>query len=500
MPITGSILDTAERHPEWTAIASAADTLTYAELLEDGRRVSAVIEELGRGTDVLPVPEAHGIPITAISLTSAFHTARIVAGLAGYQAISSVIDPRWPIDHQAGVIVSSGAAVVVSDSPALAEALGERGWRGRIVRLGEFQDLETSIAPSEGPSVRRGGEPFLLLFSSGTTQAPKAFLKTRYQYRQNFAISSSHLEPLPGEATLAPGPVSYSLTLYAIIEALASGGSIHLMDQSDPIAVAARIHDAAITRIVAVPALVRGLLAAGRRGPALERVRLVVTGGANLSADTRTRFQKLLPGARLISYYGAAEIGFIGDSRSGDGTMIDIYPGVEVQVRDDDGSPLPEGALGSIWVRAEACSDDYVANTTEEHLQKEGWASVHDQGRLITGRLQLAGRAGDIAVTGGHKVSLTEVERAFEGMPGLGSVCAVALPNAELGQVVALVVEGDAPEKSTLMDFARSRLAPQFVPLRWYSVPRLERTVGGKVRRGAVTSQIHSGQAQVVRL
>ncbi|HEU0257189.1 MAG TPA: fatty acid--CoA ligase family protein [Microbacteriaceae bacterium] len=499
MPITQSILDVAERHPGRVAIADRRERLDYAGLVADSRRTVAAVRTLGEGSRVRTIGEACGIPVTAFCLFSAFHTARLVAGLAGYRAVSAVIDPRWPIDHQAGAILSCGVSLVVADQTGLADALAARGWGGRIVSLPEFQRVAASAAPAEPPTARAGSEPFLLLFSSGTTHAPKAFVKTRYQYRQNFTVSSAHLEPLPGEATLAPGPVSYSLTLYAVIEALASGGSIHLADTADPRAAARRIPEEGVTRVVAVPALVRGLLAAARDGE-LAGLRLVVSGGANLTEETRRLFHDLLPNAQLISYYGAAEIGFIGDSRSGDGTLIDVYPGIGVRVASDAGEPLPAGEAGTVWVRAEACSDDYVAGTASEPLQVDGWASVHDQGSMAGGRLRLAGRAGDIITTGGHNVSLNEVERAFDGMPGLGVACAVAMPSAQLGHVVALVVEGEAPPKAELLSRARARLAPQFVPHRWFQVPRLQRTVGGKIRRGAVADQVAADGPEVVRL
>lgn len=500
MPITRTVLDEARLHPGRTAIAVPEATLDYATLLEGGRRTWAAVQRAVSGSPMMPVPEAQGLPVVGVSLTRAFHTARIVAALAGYPVISAVLDPRWPIDHQAAVIVRAGMSVVLGQSAELAAALGERGWPGRFLTLEQFLALEEETPPAEPPTVRSGAEPFLLLFSSGTTRAPKAFMKTRYQYRQNFAVSSAHLEPLPAEATLAPGPVSYSLTLYALIESLASGGSIHLADRIDPLTALRRIRTQNITRIVAVPALLRGLLAAERHSPALAGVRLVVTGGANLSKATREEFARSAPQARLISYYGAAEIGFIGDSRSGDGTTLDIYPEVQVRVGDDPGHPLPEGELGTIWVRAAAASDDYVAGTSDEHLQKDGWASVHDQGRLVAGRLHLAGRAGDIAVTGGHKVSLTDVERAFDGMPGLGAVCALALPHPELGSVIALVAEGPGPDRQELQARARDSLAPQFVPRRWFRVPALDRTVGGKVRRSAVAERIGAAGKEVTRL
>src|SRR5699024_7479708 len=156
-------------------------------------------------------------------------------------------------------------------------------------------------AQAPAPAARPASEPFLMLFSSGTTSNPKAFIKTRQQYRDNVAVSSAHLEPLPGVATLAPGPVSYSLTLYAIIESLApgpvsysltlyaiieslaTGGSVHVADVFDPFTIGSRIAAESITRIVAVPAVVKALAeAADRSRERFRGLELVVTGGANL--------------------------------------------------------------------------------------------------------------------------------------------------------------------------------------------------------------------------
>src|SRR5699024_11966039 len=113
----------------------------------------------------------------------------------------------------------------------------------------------------------------------------KAFIKTRQQYRDNVAVSSAHLEPLPGVATLAPGPVSYSLTLYAIIESLATGGSVHVADAFDPFTIGSRIAAEPITRIVAVPPVVKALAEAADRSREMIRgLELVLTGGYNLLA------------------------------------------------------------------------------------------------------------------------------------------------------------------------------------------------------------------------
>ncbi|MYM20156.1 AMP-binding protein [Brevibacterium sp. 5221] len=528
MPITGRILDLAHEHPDQPAIVApgpggTARTISYGELVADSRHtmgtVRALLADLEAQTQPAPAsaPEAQGLPIVATSLDSAFDAARIFAGLAGYPVVSATIDPRWPLEHQVGVIAATGIAVVVSDSAALAAVLRERGWTGAIVTGARFAELGRASAPAPAPTRREGPEPFLMLFSSGTTDNPKAFIKTRYQYRENFAVSSAYLEPLPGVHTLAPGPVSYSLTLYALVECLASGGTAHLADGLDAAGLGARIRSEAITRVVAVPALVQALIVAARRTPEdFAGLDLVVTGGANLPAALRDGLAAALPGVRIVSYYGAAEIGFIGDSRGGDGTLISLYTGIEAQVRDSEGAPLPPGELGTLFIRARACSAGYVTGTARARLRgPDGWASVGDQARLVAvdaaeagaaavgggdgpagaesgarapkaPRISLAGRAGDIVVTGGHKVALPEVERAFDGMPGLGAGCAIGLPSDSLGTLVAYAVEGpvgSVPAKAELRAWAEPRLAPQFAPRRYYRVGRLPRTVGGKIRR-----------------
>lgn len=502
MPITETVLRIAEQHPDRAAIVGECGTLDYAGLVADSRRVFAVVDAAHRGQATPPAParETGGIPITAVSVASAFHAARIVAGLAGYRAVSATIDPQWPLPHRVHAITAAGIGLVISDDTAFAQALEDAEWTGTVLTLDEFVARERAAHPADPPSVRDDDEAFLLLFSSGTTSDPKAFLKTRRQYRENVAVSSAHLEPLPGAATLAPGPLSYSLTLYALIESLATGGSAHLADAFDAAHLARRVTAERITRIVAVPAMVQVLIDAARRDPsAFAGLDLVITGGANLPSALRKGLAAALPHVRLISYYGAAEIGFIGDSRGGDGTLLDVYDGIGAEIRDDRGARVPDGELGRLWIRAAACSDGYLAATTDAVLRgADGWATVHDVGRMVDGRLQLAGRAGDIALTGGHKVSLPEVERAFDAMPGLGAVCAVALPDARLGSIVALVVEdGPAsavPMKADLQAWARDRLAPQFVPRRWYRVPRIPRTAGGKIRRPATAALIERGE------
>lgn len=433
-------------------------------------------------------------PIVAVCLTTAFDTARLVVASEAGDRIVTVIDAHGPVALQRQQLATAGATVVVTDAPTLRDALRADDWPGLILGLPEL--MRAAPLPVD-PTPLADDAPFLLLTSSGTTGAPKAFLKTRAQYAANIDVSRRHLGAADDIATFAPGPMSYSLTLYTLFEVLATGGRLHVADRLEELWLTSRVHDEGITRLVTVPAALHPLADAATRKPGrYDGIERIITGGAALSSHTRARIAEALPGADATGYFGTGELGFIGDDRAG-GEMIRLYPQVEAQVRDDHGAVLPPGAFGTLWVRSRSCSTGYLPGTTTSSLtDADGWASVHDQGHLRGRDFTFVGRRGDVVTTGGHTVALDEVERAFDGMPQLGAVCAIAEAQPALGVRIALVVEGEAPPQTELRAWAGDRLAPASVPRRWYALPELPRTSGGKVRRAAVAELIAGEQGR----
>ncbi|WP_304272295.1 class I adenylate-forming enzyme family protein [Pseudoglutamicibacter cumminsii] len=586
MPITRSIHETAAAHPKWPAITSENCALSYRELVQESPRIVTAANWLHRKVrlETPPTTGRAGLarPVTAVCTTSAFEAARIMAALAGSEHVFAAVDPRWPVEHQRNIVRAAGIGVVIVDgrqaAATLREALDEEcgeDWGGIVCTITEFRNLEHAVdaemdaawdgatgeAPGERPDTSRpDDEPFLMLFSSGTTAAPKAFLKTRGQYRANLEVSKHHLGVGPEDGyvpkgelgsrlrmgprvvTFAPGPFAYSLTLYAAVEALATGGTIHLSSShTDGLALAdlgERVARERITRIVTVPAMLRGIITQATRTPKLfARLELIVVGGADLPENFRHELAAVLPHTELVSYYGAAEIGFIGQGIPGSPGWHEVYNGVDVQIRDENGVPvrddelgrnseLGSSDLGTIWVRAASASDGYVVggaggNTAHDGgglLDERGWASVGDQGRtrIVNGRrqVQVVGRAGEIINTGGHKVALPEVTRAYTDFTAGGQAfdaVAVGLPDATMGTVLALAVEDFGVElsgsglggtrvnplltKAALREWGRERLAPQFVPAQYYVVSRLPRTVGGKIKTTELADMLRSSHA-----
>lgn len=492
--LTSTLRRIAADDPDRPAIVGRDALVTYGELHTESRRISATLKSqlmMAATTDHPHLPSALP-PIVAICLSTAFDTARTVVAAEAGDRILTVIDAHSPIARQMQMIATTRATAVITDVSALRDALHSSRWAGLILTLGDLGNSGSSTLETPADD-----SPFLLLTSSGTTGAPKAFLKTRAQYAANIEVSREYLGADDRVTTFAPGPMSYSLTLYALFEVLATGGQLHVADSLEELWLTSRVHDERITRLVTIPAAVTTLVDAAPRHPGrYDGIELIVTGGAALSASTRTGVTRALPHARTISYFGTGELGFIGDDRAGDGA-IRLYPHVDARVRDDAGTDLPAGELGSLWVRSPSCSTDYLPGTTPTVLtDADGWASVHDQGRLRDRDFTFVGRRGDVVSTGGHTVALDEVDRAFEGMPGLSACCAIAESDERLGTRIALVTEGVGPPATELRRWAKQHLAPASVPRRWYALPELPRTSGGKIRRAAVADLVALGKGR----
>jgi acyl-CoA synthetase (AMP-forming)/AMP-acid ligase II len=153
-------------------------------------------------------------------------------------------------------------------------------------------------------------------------------------------------------------------------------------------------------------------------------------------------------------------------------------PGVEVEVRDDEGTPLPERRLGRIHVRGPSVMQGYFGDEEATgRALRGGWLDTGDLGFHASGELFVHGRAKDLVIVRGANHAPEEFESALAGISGLRPGCAVAL-----GFVPP---EGDGEELLVLAERVRGAREPG---------PALETEI-----RAAVLS--HTGvKAHTVRL
>ena len=121
-------------------------------------------------------------------------------------------------------------------------------------------------------------------------------------------------------------------------------------------------------------------------------------------------------------------------------------PGFRLEVRDEEGRPLPPGRVGRVWVQGPSLMEGYLnAPEATARALRDGWLDTGDLGFLRGGELYLTGRAKDVVILRGRNHAPEEIERALEGVSGVRAGCAVAaswLPEGDFdGERLVLFVE-----------------------------------------------------------
>jgi acyl-CoA synthetase (AMP-forming)/AMP-acid ligase II len=163
-------------------------------------------------------------------------------------------------------------------------------------------------------------------------------------------------------------------------------------------------------------------------------------------------------------------------------------PSIELEIRDEEGRPLPAGERGEIYVRGDQVSGEYRERSA---LDADGWFPTRDAGWLdAEGYLFLAGRADDVIVRGGENISPGEIEDVLLTHPAVADAAAVAVASVEWGETVGVALAarpGHAvPGEDELRTLVRDRLRSSRVPEHIVFVEALPYNEMGKLLRREV--------------
>jgi len=352
-----------------------------------------------------------------------------------------------------------------------------------------------AVAAKSVPPVGDGSTRFYLATTSGSSGRSRVLVRRRDSWRHSFRAFHIGLEP--AETVLIPGPLSSSLFLFGALHALHDGHSLRLMRRWSADEAASECLAATVIHVV--PAMLSALLSLWERQPHLRQgcgLRKIVCAGAKLSESLRERLDRVLPGCELVEYYGSAEQSLVAIRR---GEQLRPVAGVELEVRDDSGTPLPAGNSGRLWVRSPLLFDGYLDGGTLDFPAdwRDGWSSVGDYAtQHAEGTLTIHGRSGSTISTAAKNIAAEEVEAVLHRAAGVLDVIVSATPHPRLGAIVTAVVEADPASPPSLRELravARAELEPAKRPRRWLITAQLPRTAAGKPSRAEVSERLREG-------
>ncbi|HEY9448148.1 MAG TPA: o-succinylbenzoate--CoA ligase, partial [Gemmatimonadaceae bacterium] len=337
-------------------------------------------------------------------------------------------------------------------------------------------------------------DPLAILYTSGTTGAPKGAVLTWSNFWWSAMGSALNLGIQENDRWLAPLPLFHVGGLSVLTRSAMYGTAAVLHDGFDVERVSAALDDERITLVSLVPTMLHRLLEVRGDRPSPASLRCVLLGGGPAPRALLERCAAL--GVPVSQTYGLTEccsqVATLAPRdalRKLGSAGRPLYPN-ELRVVDDaGGDPLP-GEGGEILVRGPIVTAGYWNRPdATERAFMDGWFRTGDFGTLDhEGYLYVLDRRDDLIVTGGENVYPAEVEGVLLAHPCVAEAAVIGESDAEWGQRVVAVVrlaEGADPEAADqLQAHCRASLAAYKVPreVRVSEVP-LPRTASGKVRR-----------------
>jgi O-succinylbenzoic acid--CoA ligase len=330
-----------------------------------------------------------------------------------------------------------------------------------------------------------------VLFSSGTSAAPRGVLLPRDALLASAAAHGQHLPFVEGDRWLLALPFAHVGGLSIITRALFSRTAVVLSGSSDRAAMLNAIGRHQVSLLSLVPTVAQDLLAIDARH-VLQAPRAVLIGGARVPAGLRKKLKSA--GVRYLATYGMTET----CSQIATQSFADAHDaeaesagqplaGFDVRIVDGSGTALAAGERGRIEVRGAAVMSGYLGEAARD---PGSYLDTRDVGYLDErGRLFVIGRADETIITGGENVFPSEVEAVIGALPGVREVAAFGVPDERWGEVLAVaIVLEPATEIAAIWREARARLASFRVPRRYALVEALPRSPNGKLNRRALVS------------
>ncbi len=333
-----------------------------------------------------------------------------------------------------------------------------------------------------------------LLYTSGTTAAPKAAMMTHQALLAEYMACMVELDIKPDEPMLAALPLYHSAQMHVfLMPALLLGAPVHLRMAPMPDDCLAQIAAEGIASFFAPPTVWISLL----RHPDFDTFDLTTLkkayyGASIMPVPVLEELQQRLPGVGLYNCYGQSEIAPLATVlRPEEHAERPASAGrpiltVETRIVDLEMNDVPPGEHGEIVHRSPQLLTGYWDKPEmSEEAFAGGWFHSGDVGYFDeAGYLYVVDRIKDVINTGGVVVASREVEEGLFTHPAVSEVAVIGLPDAKWIEAITAVVvtkEGAEVSEEELIAHAKAHMAPYKVPKRILFADALPKSTAGKI-------------------
>jgi len=413
----------------------------------------------------------------------AFPTALFGAAWAGIPFVP--LNYRLTGDELDALLARVEPAILLCEDDRT-EALAGRDKISAIGRTDFISDTDRTDAARLDPEWSMDPEEIaILLFTSGTTGAPKAAV-LRHSHIVSYILSTVEFMSAEEDAAqLVCVPPYHIAGIASLASSIYSGRRIVQLPSFTAESWLETAKREKISNAMVVPTMLSRIVEVldQQGGADLPHLKAVSYGGGKMPQAVIERAMELFPDTNFTNAYGLTEtsstIAILGPDDHRAAMASDVpevrkritsvgqpIPTIEVEIRNDDGQAVGPGERGEIYVRGEQVSGEYLGKGSQ--LLDDGFFPTKDGGYLDDeGYLFLEGRIDDIIVRGGENMSPGEIEDVMLEHEAVSDVAVIGIPDEQWGEaVVASVVlkQDKSASEGELQQWVKDRLRSSRTP------------------------------------
>jgi acyl-CoA synthetase (AMP-forming)/AMP-acid ligase II len=482
----------AARFGDAPAVVESDNVLSYAELGRRADQAAAAMLAAGvqagdrvavwasnRSEWIIAALGLHSAGAALVPVNTRFKPAETAYILARSRARLLVVEADFAGIDPAGLFLQAETGLSALEQVVVLPP-GETDNVPAAVSWADFLRAGESVTPEAVEARRRAvrsDHVSDILFTSGTTGAPKGVMMTHGQTLRQFADWCDFADLHHGDRYLIINPFFHMFGYKAgWMACLMRGAVVYPVPVFDVDLVLDVVEAEQISVLPGPPTVYQTILdRPSRSARDLSSLRVAVTGAADIPVELIRRMRQELPFKRVCTGYGLTEAGTCTGTRPGDDpetiatTVGRAMPDLEVRVADGDREAAP-GETGEVLVRGFSVMSGYLDDpeATAAAIDTDGWLHTGDLGTMDDrGYLRIVGRIKDMFIVGGFNAYPAEIENVLLGHPNVAQAAVVGVPDERLGEVGrAFIVprSGAAIDSDELIAWCRERMANYKVP------------------------------------
>lgn len=489
----------AAKYPNKMAFKDEKRLVTFSELNLRVNQLANAFDALGlQKGDKLAVILYNSIDFAEVYLATA--KAGIVVVPINWRLTGD--DARYILENSdAKALLFSEDHVQMVDSIRSSLSIEEGRYVCQVKGKG-YPDFEGIISESseDEPGVKvRGEDPWILLYTSGTTGKPKGVIRNHTSYVAFYLINEVEFGFTKDDYGLIVMPLFHvNSTFYSFVFTYI-GASVYLHREArfNPAEVLGIIDREGITFTSLIPthySLILSLPEEEKRKYDVSSIRSLLCSSAPVRKETKIAIMDFFKGVDLYEAYGSTEAGLVTLLRPEDqmtklGSIGKECIGTDVLLLlDEEGKEVPVGEVGELYSRGPMMFDGYhkMPEKTRKSFIGEYFSAGDMARKDEDGFYYLVDRKDNMIITGGEHVYPSEVEKVIGSHPKVSIAAVIGLPHEKWGEAVTAVVvskEGESVTEEEIIEFCRGKMASFKKPkgVLFIKDEEMPRTTTGKI-------------------